>query len=131
MTMIRWDPFTEMNAVRDTMDRFFGNWERPGRLVFSNGDSGVRPLPIDMYETPEAFVLKAHIPGVRPDDVSITVEQESLTIKTHVPSDLQKEEASKYNWIHREMGYGEYARTISLSALVDAEKVEATFDLGV
>ncbi len=130
MTIIRWDPFTEANTLREAMDRFFGTWDRPGRMLYGNGES-VRPLPIDMYETPEAFVVKAHIPGVDPDNVNITFEQGYLTVRCHVPSDVQKEEARQYNWIHREVGYGEYARSINLPALVDADKVEATFDLGV
>ncbi len=131
MTMMRWDPFTEANTLRDVMDRFFGAWDRP-RMLYngSNGDS-VRPLPIDMYETSDAFVVKAQIPGVHPDNVNVTVEQGYLTIKCHVPSDVQKEEARTYNWVHREVGYGEYARSINLPGLVDADKVEATFDLGV
>ena len=130
MALQRWNPFNELANVREMMDRVFEDgWSQGPRLFYLS--NGVRALPIDMYETSERFAVRAQIPGVRPDDVTVTVEQGTLTLKCHIPTDIETEEAKGYNWLHREVAYGDYVRTIALPAMVDADKVDASFDNGV
>ena len=131
MSMLRWDPFREFVTLRDAMDRLFEeNVGRSGRLTGSPREV-VRALPIDLYETPNEVVLKAALPGARPEDVDINVTGDVLTIKGKIHSDAEKEEAAKWNWLYHELWHGEFARSLQLPVVVQADKAEARFEEGV
>ena len=129
MTLTRWDPFYTANRLRDTMDRVFEDvFSRSNRLVW---DDGLHILPIDMYETTNDLVIKAHVPGAEPGQVEITAERGTLTIQAHLVSDAEAEASKDYRWHHREVWAGDVSRTVALPAMVDADKAEASFKNGV
>ena len=83
---------------------------------------------VDIFEEPDAIRLVAEVPGVRPSDVKITVEDNLLTIKG-TKQQVAEEKAEK---VHRyERTYGAFERTFRLSASIDPNKIEATYNLGV
>ena len=83
---------------------------------------------VDIFEEPDAIRLVAEVPGVRPSDVKITVEDNLLTIKG-TKEQVPEEKAEK---VHRyERTYGAFERSFRLSASIDANKIKATYNLGV
>src|SRR5438132_4646815 len=83
---------------------------------------------VDIFEEPDAIRLVAEVPGVRPSDVKISVEDNLLTIKG-TKEQVPEEKAEK---VHRyERTYGAFERTFRLSASIDANKIKATYNLGV
>src|SRR5216117_3805238 len=80
---------------------------------------------VDIFEEPDVIRLVAEVPGVKPSDVKITVEDNLLTIrgtKEQVPAEK----------VHRyERTYGAFERSFRLSASIDANKIKATYNLGV
>jgi HSP20 family protein len=83
---------------------------------------------VDIFEEPDAIRLVAEVPGVRPSDVKITVEDNLLTIKG-TKEQVPEETAEK---VHRyERTYGAFERSFRLSASIDANKIKATYNLGV
>jgi HSP20 family protein len=83
---------------------------------------------VDVFEEPAAIRLLAELPGVRPSDVTISVEDNLLTIKgtkQQVPEE-KAETVRRY-----ERTYGAFERTFRLSAAIDANKITATYNLGV
>ncbi len=83
---------------------------------------------VDIFEEPDAIRLVAEVPGVRPSDVKISVEDNLLTIKG-TKEQVPEEKAEK---VHRyERNYGAFERTFQLSASIDANKIKATYNLGV
>ena len=83
---------------------------------------------VDIFEEPDAICLVAEVPGVRPSDVKISVEDNLLTIKG-TKEQVPEEKAEK---VHRyERTYGAFERTFRLSASIDANKIKATYNLGV
>jgi HSP20 family protein len=128
MSLTRWDPFREIISLREAMDRLFEeSFVRPFRLWPSVIDSEWT-LPIDMYETDEALVIKATLPGVEPKDVDITVTGNTLTIK----GEIREEEEGKRGTVHfQERRYGKFQRSISLPSTVDPNKAEAEFKNGI
>jgi len=83
---------------------------------------------VDIFEEPDAIRLVAELPGVRPSEVKISVEDNLLTIKG-TKEQVPQEKAEK---VHRyERTYGAFERTFRLSASIDANKINATCDLGV
>ena len=131
MVLARWDPFREMAAMREMMDRLFEeSFTRPFRMLGTVRET-TRVLPLDVYETDENVVVRAALPGAKPEDVEINVTGDALTIKGRIHSEAEKEEARKWNWICNEVWYGEFVRTLTLPIPVQADKAEATFEDGI
>jgi len=122
----RWSPFEDMISLRQAMDHLFeDSFVRPAwRRV------GAAELPIDMYETSDAVVVKTRLPGVNPEDVELTIHGDNLSIKAELRSDAQLEEAKQWNWYRQELSHGSQCRNIALPTLIQPDKAEATFRNG-
>jgi len=128
MSVVRWEPFTDLMTLREAMDRLFEeSVVRPGsRLVSPHG--GAVELALDMYETENDLVVTAALPGVKPDDVEVTITGDALCIRGEIKSESSEENA---NWLRQERRYGAFARTVALTTPVQADKAEAKFKDGV
>jgi len=126
--LTRWDPFREMQAFRDMMDRFFEeSFAESPRLWMQPRWEGF-PLALDVAEDAEGYIVKASIPGVDPDQVEVTLTDNVLTIKGETKSETDTEQK---NYHLRERRYGRFMRSITLPTPVDADKVEASHEHGV
>jgi len=125
--LARWDPFTEIANMRSAFDRIFeDNFPRPARA--GGEEIGGGNLGLDVYETPEEFVIRAAVPGVEPKDVEITVDEDVLTIS----GESRKEEEVKEEHYHRrELRVGSFQRSLRLPPTVDPEKATASFENGL
>jgi len=125
--IIRWDPFAEMASLRRAMDRWLDEgMPRPWRMLGWAAGEGY--VPLDLYETDEALVVKASLPGVKPEDVEVTITGETLTIKGE---SRREEEEKKTNYYRQEAWYGGFTRSLTLPTQVEADKAEAVFEHGV
>jgi HSP20 family protein len=126
MTIERWDPFREAVSLRDAMNTLLQeSFVRPGGMAAPNGYA---PLPLDISETQDEFVVKAALPGVKPDDVQITVHGDTLTIRGESKAE---EEKKGEHWHLRERRFGSFQRSLSLSTPVDPDRAEARHEHGV
>ncbi len=123
----RWDPFSEMATLRQTMDRLFDE-TRPWRFAgFGNGnDAGY--FPLDIYETNDDVVVEASLPGVKPDDIDISVTGQVLTLKGESREEHEEKAQSFYR---HERRHGSFVRQISLPSEVESDKATAEFEHGV
>ncbi len=128
MTSItRWDPYRELTAMRQLIDRFFEDdftrfpslWERRPETI---------PLALDVAEKDDAFIIKASLPGVPAEDVEVTLTDNVLTIKGEIKED---KEIKEENYHLRERRFGTFMRSVTLPAPVDADKIEAVNENGV
>ncbi len=125
MSISRWDPFKEFMTLRQAMDRVFeDSIIRPARL-WGEG-AGRVSLPLDVYETRDAIVVRASLPGINHDDVNITMEGTTLTIRGEI-----KPPPEEGPYLLQEHRYGPFARSIELGAAAQPEKAEASFKNGV
>ena len=85
-------------------------------------------FPVDLSETDDAVVAKAALPGVNPDEVEVSVNEDLLTIKAEAKHE-EKDERERY--LHRELTYGAFSRTVQLPTSVDSEKATAEYEGGV
>ncbi|MEO9256636.1 MAG: Hsp20/alpha crystallin family protein [Tepidiformaceae bacterium] len=127
-SITRWDPISEVSAMRNAMDRIFE--QSVGRLpAFRGGeDLGMSQLGMDVFETNDSYVVKAAIPGVDPKDVDISIDDDVLTISGEFE---QRDETHEENYLRREMHYGSFQRSLRLPPTVDAEKANAQFENGI
>ena len=123
----RWQPWVDLIALQDAMDRLFDE----GRIF--SPDRGLPPslvggLALDVYETDDEVVVRTGVPGVNPDDIDITIEQGMLTIRGETRG---HEEVKHARYICRECRYGAFSRSVVLPAGIDADNADATFESGV
>lgn len=124
--VVRWDPFRDLVALQDRMNRLFDD-----RLSGMRGEENIsataRP-PVDIYETEQAIVMEADVPGLDLNDLDIRVENNTLLFRGErkLSSEVKEED---YHRIER--GYGAFARSFSLPATVDPEKIQASYNNGV
>ena len=90
-----------------------------------------RPVPLDVYATPEEAIVIARFPGLHPEQLEITYTQNTLTLSGSVPSVAESEQAQKATWYAHELWSGQFQRTVTLPFEVDASKAEATFEHGL
>jgi HSP20 family protein len=127
VAITRYDPFTRLMTLRDAMDRMideaFGR-TGGGRMVPSI-------MPIDMFERQDELIVMAAVPGAKPEDVDISVTNDTLTIRATIQSEMDKEEASSWNWYLHELQSGQFTRTISLPFPVTPDQADARFENGL
>lgn len=124
----RWNPLAELERITSEMNRLLGETVERGRLL--PRALTTRP-PTDVYDTPDAIVIKIAVPGARPDDLEVTVEQNAVTVRGRYGYALTEEEAKQATWYRREIGTGQFAETITLPVPVDVERAQATVQDGI
>ena len=79
-------------------------------------------LPVDMYQTGDAVVIRALVAGVSPEDLDIAITRDMVTIKG-----LREEyqEAADDDYYHRELFWGSFSRTLLLPEEVLIDEAEA------
>jgi len=127
MSITRWDPVRDFVSLREAMDRLFeDSFIRPGTAL--SGDGANTAFAIDLYETPDAFVLKAPLPGIKPDEIDINATTDGVVIRGELKPDL---EVKPETWLRQERRYGKFQRGFTLPTQIDPNKVDATFEHGV
>jgi HSP20 family protein len=125
-SIVRWEPFRDMVALRDAMDRMFD--ERFVRPPVPFGPWADATMAVDMYETDEAVVVKAPIPGVKAEEIDVSITGDTLTIKAEI---ADEEEVSRENYLRRERRYGSCCRSVTLPGGLETEQAEADYSDGV
>lgn len=120
--LVTWDPFRELAAWRERLQRLFGEWPEVGEL------EGATTFAIDVYQDDQGYVVKAAVPGVKPEDVDITVEDDVLRIKAE---SKQEQEVKEEQYLRRELRWGAVQRAMRLPPDVDVERISATFENGI
>ncbi|MDQ3827812.1 MAG: Hsp20/alpha crystallin family protein [Candidatus Tectomicrobia bacterium] len=90
--------------------------------------AGTWAFLVDLYDTDDAFVLKAELPGLGKDDIQIEVHDRTLTL----PGKRKQEaEAKEERYHRRERTYGSFQHSSWLPTIADAEKIQADFKNGI
>ena len=79
-------------------------------------------LPVDMYQTNDAIIIRALVAGVSPNDLDIAITRDMVTIRG-----LREEyqETNDDNYFHRELFWGSFSRTLVLPEEVIIDESEA------
>ncbi len=130
MTLVRWDPFRDLEDVSDRLNWMFRR-PAPSRTNGANKETMIVAdwVPsVDVSETEGEYQIKAEIPDVKKEDMKVTVENGVLTIQGERKYE-KEEKGKKYHRVER--SYGSFIRSFTVPDLVDEEKVKAEFKDGV
>lgn len=85
------------------------------------------PPAVNIYDTGEEYVLKAHLPGVKKTDLDVKFAEGELIIYGRMTDESQAPD----RFVHREIESGNYYRVFKMSDAVDGSKITAKFENGV
>ncbi|HEY0964260.1 MAG TPA: Hsp20/alpha crystallin family protein [Candidatus Paceibacterota bacterium] len=88
----------------------------------SAGSSQDGELPVDMFQTDDAIVIKALVAGVSPNELEISITRDMVTIRG-VREEIQ--EVHDDGYFHRELFWGSFSRTLVLPEEVAIDEAEA------
>lgn len=126
MTLIRWEPFREIDSLQRQMNRLFDNLSH----TTTDGESlGISFMPpAEMHETPEAFHLKLEVPGMEAQDLDVQVTAESVAISGERKEETRTEEKGM---TRTEFRYGQFRRVIPLPNRIQNDQVQAEYKNGI
>lgn len=96
-----------------------GNWNDAGA---HHEEPQEGELPVDMYHTGDAIVIRALVAGVSPDDLDIAITRDMVTIKGRRE---EYQEVGDEDYYHRELFWGSFSRTLLLPEEVLIDEAEA------
>jgi HSP20 family protein len=125
MSMVRWDPLREIEALLGSSDIRLGLAGSMGADLLSKGDWTPR---VDIAETDKSFVIKMEIPEVDKNDVKVSVDHGVLSIC----GERKQETEEQGKRFHRmERYYGSFDRSFTLPNTIDQTHLDATFKDGM
>ena len=122
----RWEPLSRAMSLREAMNRLLEAGVFPLDLPWNWEATGT--FALDMYETDDAFVVKAAVPGIKPEDIEIDISNNVLSIRGESREE-EKVEGARYHRLERR--YGRFERTVVLPTRTDIANVDAVLKDGI
>ena len=129
-TVSRYQPQngTGMTRLPEVMDRLFReSFVMPSLLDRSIGGNGRPSLPVNLFETPEGYVLDAALPGLDPEKIDLQVVGREVTIKGQFEAQVPE----KGSWVWQGIPSGEFFETYTLPVEVQGDSTEASYQQGI
>ena len=137
MTLVKFQPSTEMTTFDKKLRKFFEDFDAPMWGSHMWGDWNRKNLDyntsiytprVDVTEDNENLFVEADIPGVDKTDLKLSVTGDVLTISGEKKKESRDE---KMNYYRIERNYGSFSRSFTLPAEVHADRISAEFKNGV
>ena len=106
--------------VEDDFQEETDQWEEDEDTQTDNPQEG--ELPVDMYQTDDAIIIKALVAGVSPGELEISITRDMVTVRG-MREEFQ--EAHDDGYFHRELFWGSFSRTLLLPEEVAIDEAEA------
>jgi HSP20 family protein len=135
MSIEKWNPLREMDAIRRDMDRIWSElFPSPRRAVAAapwrrlSSEEGVAIAPLDLIDAGDSVLVRVEMPGVTKDALEISVADDTLTIKGEVK---EEKEYKTEEYYHSERSYKAFARSVGLPTKIDEKRITAQLKNGV
>jgi HSP20 family protein len=128
MSLVRWDPFGNVTALQERINRLFDESIARSREV--DDDMAMcswRPT-VDIFETPEGVKIRADLPGVGKENVEIEVKDNILTLKGDRPEEKNIDDD---RYFRKERCCGSFHRAFALHTIIQPDTIKAKFKDGV
>ena len=123
MLMRSWQPFTEIETIRQQLDKVFDQLA----ATIDNSEAPWMPA-LEFVDTGDNFVLKAQLPGIDPKDIDVQVTREALSISGERRYENTEE---KSGYVRSEFRRGKFHRVIPLPAPIQNDSVQAEYKDGI
>lgn len=125
MSIVRWDPFAEMQSMFAPLARSSGLLPR----LSTDGDVTFEWSPsADISENEKEYAIRASLPGVKKEDIKVQMQEGMITIS----GERKQEKEDKNEKFHRiESVYGSFTRSFGLPDNVRAEGIKSDYKDGV
>jgi HSP20 family protein len=125
MTLARWNPWQEMNALQRQFDRLFDDVLVPSSLL----DKEFAKVPaVELHESEDAIHLKVELPGMEAKDLDVQVTENTVSISGERRSETRVEEKGM---TRSEFHYGKIQRVIPLPSRIQNNNVTAEYKDGI
>lgn len=128
MPIVKWDPFRDVAALQDRINRIFSESFDSSRELDDDGSLYDWRPPVDIYQAAEGYILKVELAGVEKEDVSVEVKDNVLTLQGERLLDPQVKDEQYYR---KERTFGKFQRSFTLQESIKPEQVKASFKNGV
>ncbi|WP_193198981.1 Hsp20/alpha crystallin family protein [Nostoc sp. MG11] len=125
MTLVRWNPWQEFNAMQRQINRLFDEDTLSSAFVER---SFSRVPAAELKETEDAIHLKLELPGIEAKDLDLQVTQNAVYLSGERKSEAKTEDKGV---IKSEFHYGKFQRVIPLSARIQNTNVTAEYKDGI
>ncbi len=124
--MIPKDPLGWLTLFREQINEVF-NYLSSVEVRDSRGENEYAPL-IDIFETPETYVVEVELPGFAKEDISLSICCSMLVIEG-----VKREEPRQegVNFIRLERHFGRFCRAVEIPPAVDTHQISARYEKGV
>lgn len=122
MTLVNWQPWQEMEAMRRQFDRVFED------LATTKRTEPTWQPAVELKSTETEFVLRVQLPGINAKDLDVKIGRSGVALS----GEHEAENTTDENGFFRsEFRYGKFQRVISLPSPVQNDQVKADFKDGV
>lgn len=108
-----------MSLYFTTPARFARRW-----AVRPMTETTERPLPVDIRDEGEGYLLSAYVPGLKAEDLNIQIVEDAISIE----GQFSQHEGE---YLMSELPSGAFRRTLRLPSELDADKAVANIENGV
>jgi HSP20 family protein len=123
MLMRYWQPFTEIETIREQLDKVFDQ----RAATRDNSEAAWMPA-LELADAGDNFVLKAQLPGIDPKDIDVQVTPEAISISGERRYENTDE---KSGYVRSEFRYGKFHRVLPLPAAIQNDSVQADYKDGI
>jgi HSP20 family protein len=116
-----------VRTVRHPLAQFIGEVNRL-QDVFNNFSAKAVPPAISVWSDDDAFHAETDLPGIDPATLDITVTDGTQLV---IRGERKLTEPEGAACLRQERAAGTFSREVTLPSLVDSDKVEARYELGV
>ena len=124
MMISRWDPFRDLSALQDRINRVFNEQLNRGE---AEGTEKTWAPVVDILESESDLIVRAELPGIKREEIDVEVTSESLTIR----GERKYDDQSKEKVLRVERAYGPFQRSFSIGVPVQPDKIKAAYRDGV
>ncbi|MBH8574510.1 Hsp20/alpha crystallin family protein [Nostocaceae cyanobacterium CENA369] len=125
MTVVRWNPWQEINTLQRQINHLFDEDMLPSAFV----EKGLSRVPAaELQDTENAIHLKLELPGIEVKDLDVQVTEKAVYISGERKSATK---TGNKDIIKSEFQYGKFERVIPLPTRIQNTNITADYKDGI
>lgn len=122
------DISSDFNRTIDTFTNLFNQLLSPLSGTFGTFENIKLYPSVDVVEDDDRYKVELEMPGMDEENIKVSLDRNVLTITGEKSVSKKNEEK---NYLHREINYGFYERSVLLPEGLDTDQAKASFKKGM